>query len=110
PAQMADRRDSRNAAGLERLGESSLRATELDLAVKYGRQWVEVEPGSDKAKRFLARAEELEKSWTPPQIQRPRSRLATSSSGYVIRQATPRAAHLGASARVVLYGTTWCPA
>src|SRR4051812_34672749 len=49
-AQMAHRRDPKNGGALEMLGESSLRATELELAVKYGRAWVEAESGNDKAK------------------------------------------------------------
>ena len=127
-AQMALRRDPKSAKALRLLGTWSLRAIELVFAVKYGKQWVAVEPGSDEARQFLARAEELEKSWTPPETKRRkrrrqqdqapalianRGRAAPTSWGESVqrsvdpREPAQQKAPLGRG-RVILYGTSWC--
>src|SRR5438105_4094802 len=114
-AQMAARRDAKSGAALKLLGEFSLRDTELRLAVKYGQQWVEAEPQSEEAKRFLARAEERERTWTPP----PPKKKARSWKA-ALTELRQRPAVDGrrmktvpiarADRRVILYGTTWCKA
>src|SRR5205085_4766881 len=69
-AQMGLRRDPHSGPALKLLGEWSLQASEFNLAITYGHQWVRAEPGSEEAARFLARAEELERNWKPIEIQR----------------------------------------
>ena len=136
-AQTALRRDPKSAQALRMLGEWSLKATELKLAVKYGKQWVAVEPQSEQATSFLARAEELDKSWMPPSTTRPRKRRRKADDepvpliandglaaprrwGVTVVEKPPRDATVQASSatgqdsapapsgQVVLYGTSWC--
>jgi glutaredoxin len=113
-AQMAVRRDPKNTPALKLLAEQSMRDTELRLAVKYGKQWVEADPGSAEARQFLARAEEADKSWTPPdRPKRKRGHRRTARIEPAAPAPAARAAQSGAqsgSARVILYGTAACPA
>ena len=132
-AQTALRRQPNNVQALRMLGEWSLKATELRLAVKYGKQWVAAAPDSAEARSFLARAEELDKSWMPPSTGKhkgPRRKAgqqrpliangdlaAPRSWGVTVVEAPPvqaGSASAGAgqasapTGQVVLYGTTWC--
>jgi len=134
-AQTALRRDPKNVQALRMLGEWSLKATELRLAVKYGKQWAAVEPQSEQARSFLARAEELDRSWMPPSTEKQRrSRRKASQQRPLIangdlaaprswgvtvvesppvqagsaRPANGQASSPAPSGQVVLYGTNWC--
>jgi glutaredoxin len=113
-AQRAARREPKCGAALRLLGEWSLRDTELRLAVQYGQRWVEAEPQSEEAKQFLARAEERERSWTPPPAPPPKKARSWKVALAELKPLpAPRAARVAPSPAqpdIVLYGTTWCGA
>ena len=121
-AQMALRRDEQSGAALKLLGEWSLKESEFNLAIKYGTRWTQAEPQSDEARRFLARAEDLERSWSPADTREKRrfhkkkEARAQEKAQVLVSESVPGAAptRWGAppvaapAGRVVLYGTNWC--
>jgi glutaredoxin len=108
-AQTGLKKDASCGPALELLGAWSLRDSELNLAIDYGKQWVKAEPQSEHARSFLARAEEAERSWTPPEHRKRRSRRPRIAHAELEPKPLRREPAVS-SARVTLYGTAWCPA
>jgi glutaredoxin len=90
-AQMGLHRDPQSGPLLKWLGERSLQETELKLAVEYARRWTQAEPQSEEARQFLLRAEERERTWTPPDLERapPRRKRAHAQRARAEQPAPP---------------------
>ncbi len=106
--QTALKKDSVNGPALELLGSWSLAESEFNLAIAYARRWVAADPQSAQAREFLARAEERERTWTPPDYQPPKEKKhrrkrsrKTSQAGAQVKAAPP-------AGRVTLYASASC--